>query len=285
MNEGCIEDESRDNSALSAGIFMGRALRAPLYSLAGLAMSLLLARTADAGCLAGQPSVCAQTINADGQVGNTSYSSLPFASSIYAQSWGSSPGLMFNNLFWQVGTNFTNANTMAAARQFANGLTSSGVVPASGVQRWEDTYEAARPAGLFPNEPGWINDDRWNLNLLNVPEAQAWVQWQGAHANIFILGADGGQEGSDFRAWGGNWGHISPMMPLTSGDWPPDIQNANYGDWFAYRWGQTAQLSGAYGIMLSDFSDSQPALPSYAIGFNHELVAQFQATTGQYVPA
>jgi hypothetical protein len=229
--------------------------------------------------------VCSQTINADGQVGNTSYSSLPFASSIYAQSWGSSPGLMFNNLFWQVGTNFTNANTMTAARQFANGLTSKGVVPASGVQRWEDTYEAARPAALFPNEPGWINNDRWNLNLLNVPEAQAWVKWQSAHANLFILGADGGQEGADFRAWGGNWGHISPLMPLTSGDWPPDLQNANYGDWFAYRWGQTAQLSGAYGIMLSDFSDSQPTLPSYAIGFNPELVNQFQATIGQNIPA
>ncbi len=255
------------------------------HGLAGLLAGLLLAApVAEAGCLASQPSICSPTINADGQVGGTSYSSLPFASAIYAQSWGSSPGLIYNNLFWQVGTNFTNSVTMGVARGYANGLTASGIVPASGVQRWEDTYEAARPASLFPGEPSWINDDRWSLNLLNLPEAQAWVQWESAHANLFIQGADGGTEGADFRSWNGNWGHISPLMPLTSGDWPPGMQNANYGDWFAYRWGQTAAQSGAYGIMLSDFTDSQPISPSYLIGFNPELINSFQTTLGQTIP-
>jgi hypothetical protein len=241
-----------------------------LAVLAGSAMSF---QPVDAG-----------TINSQGQVGNTSYSSLPFASSIFGESWGSSPGLIFNNLFWQVGKNFTNPNTMKAAREYADKLTSSGIVPASGAQRWEDTYEAARPAAAFPGEPGWINNDRWSLNLLNLPEAQAWVQWQGARTKLFMIGADGGSEGTDFRAWGGNWGHISPMMPLASADWPPGVQNATYGDWFAYRWGQTAQLSGAYGIMLSDFTDSQPIVPSYMAGFNPELIDRFQSTIGQTVP-
>lgn len=226
----------------------------------------------------------AGTINVAGQVGNTSYSSLPFARNVYGQSWGASPGLIFNNLFWQYGKNFTNPTTMKAARQFADKLTARGVVPASGAQRWEDTYEAARPAAAFRNEPSWINNDRWSLNLPGSPEAQAWVQWQGGHSNLFLMGSDGGSEGPNFRAWGGNWGHISPLMPVPSGDWPPGVQNANYGDWFAYRWGQTAQLSGAYGIMLSDFTDSQPIAPSYKVGFNPELIDKFQSTSGQYVP-
>ena len=244
----------------------------------------MAAGTAEAGCLASQPTICSATINADGQVGGTSYSSLPFVSGIYGQSWGSSPGLIFNNLFWQVGKNFTNSSTMTAARQYADKLTSSGIVPASGAQRWEDTYEAARPAAAYRNEPSWINNDRWNLNLPNSPEAQAWVQWQGARTNLFMMASDGGSVGADFRAWGGNWGHISPLMPLAQADWPPGIQNATYGDWFAYRWGQTTQLSGAYGIMLSDFTDSQPVAPSYLVGFNPELIDKFQATIGQTIP-
>jgi len=249
-------------------------VRAPSFgSIALLAGIALAPSLAEAG-----------TINASGQVGNTSYSSLPFASTIYGQSWGSSPGLIFNNLFWQQGKNFTNSNTMNAARQYANKLASSGIVPASGAQRWEDTYEAARPAGAFYNEPSWINNDRWSQNLLNSPEAQAWVQWQGGRSNLFLMGSDGGQEGASFRAWGGNWGHISPLMPISSGDWPPGVQNATYGDWFAYRWGQTAQLSGAFGIMLSDFTDSQPVAPSYKVGFNPELISKFQSATGAYVP-
>ena len=257
-----------------------------LLGFLGVTASAVLAvGTAQAGCLAGQSSVCSPTINADGQVGGTSYTSLPFAGSIYGQSWGSSPGLIFNNLFWQVGTNFTNSNTMLAARQYAGKLTGSGIVPASGAQRWEDTYEAARPAAAYNNEPGWINNDRWSQNLPGSPEAQAWVQWQGARSNLFMMASDGGSVGADFRAWGGNWGHISPMMPLGQGDWPPGMSNATYGDWFAYRWGQTAQQSGAYGIMLSDFTDSQPVSPTYLVGFNPELIAKFQATIGQTIPS
>jgi hypothetical protein len=243
-----------------------------------------VAGTARAGCLANQPTICSPTINTQGEVGLTSYQSLPFSSGIYAQSWGSSPGLAPANLFWQSGTNFTNASTMAAARQYASKLTAKGVVPASGAQRWEDTYEISQPASQFPGEPGWIASDRQNMGFVGKPEYQAWVSWQKAHANLFMLGADGGPEGADFRSWGGNWGHISPIMPLPEADWPAGVSNANYGDWFAYRWGQTATRSGAYGIMLSDFSDSQPVSPSYVIGFNTQAIDGFQAKLGGNIP-
>jgi hypothetical protein len=188
------------------------------------------------------------------------------------------------NLFWQYGQNFTNANTMAAARQYANKLTADGIVPASGAQRWEDTYEAAQPASQFPGEPSWIAADRQNLGLLNKPEFQAWVRWQRAHEDLFMLGADGGQEGKNFRPWRGNWGHISPLMLLPKADWPAGIKDATYGDWYAVRWGETAQRSGAYGIMLSDFSDSQPVLPSYEIGFNRQTIARFQGRIRRDIP-
>jgi len=244
----------------------------------------LLSGGAMAGCLVNQPTTCAATINADGQVGRTSYDTLPFASTIYAQSWGASPGLAPGNLFWQHGTNFTNPQTMAAARQFANKLTARGIVPASGAQRWEDTYEISQPASQFPGEPSWIADDRNNMGLVNKPEFQAWVQWQQAHSHLFMVGADGGPEGADFRAWRGDWGHISPLMPMPQNEWPAGVNNANYGDWYAYRWGETAQRSGAYGIMLSDFTDSQPISPSYQIGFNQQVVAGFQAKLGRTIP-
>jgi len=118
-------------------------------------------------------------------------------------------------------------------------------------------------------------------NLINKPEFQAWAAWQKGHANLFLIGADGGPEGADFRPWKGDWGHISPLMPLPKADWPPGVKNATYGNWYAYRWGQTAQRSGAYGVMLSDFSDSQPAWPSYQIGFNS---ADHRALPGQAWP-
>ncbi len=243
---------------------------------------LLSSGIAQAGCLAGQPKTCSPTIDAEGEVGMTSYTTLPFASSVYAQSWGSSPSLAPGNLFWQSGANFTNPTTMLTARRYANNLTAKGIVPASGAQRWEDTYEASLPASQFPGEPSWIAADR--QTLIGKPEFQAWAKWQQAHANLFMIGSDGGPEGFDFRSWKGDWGHISPLMPLPSGDWPPGVKNATYGDWYAYRWGQTAARSGAYGIMLSDFSDSQPVAPSYQIGFNKQMIDGLQARLGRTIP-
>jgi hypothetical protein len=259
-------------------------IRAPTAVLTLTLFAILFAPMSHAGCLSDPAQQCSSTINGQGQVGLTSYAHLPFAGHLYAQSWGSSPGLAPANLFWQSGSNFTNPNTMLAARQFAAKLTGQGTIPASGAQRWEDTYEISRPASLFPGEPSWINADRYSQNLINQPEYKAWVLWEKAHANLFMVGADGGPEGPDFRPWKGDWGHISPLMPLPAADWPPGVQNATYGDWYAYRWGQTAARSGAYGIMLSDFSDSQPAYPSYQIGFNSQIVDRFQAQLGRTIP-
>src|ERR1700761_4489106 len=166
---------------------------------------------ASAGCLASNTAKCSAAINSSGLVGQTSYTTLPFVSSVYQLSWGSSPSLSPANLFWQSGSNFTNATTMANAKIAASALTAQGVVPASGSQRWEDTYEASLPASQFPGEPSWINEDR--QQIINQPEFQAWATWENAHKNLFMVGSDGGQDPSEFRSWGGTWGHISPLMP------------------------------------------------------------------------
>src|SRR6202041_1437190 len=150
-----------------------------------------------------------------------------------------------------------------------------------GSQRWEDTYEVSQPGSPFPGEPSWVNDDRQALNFLKQPAFQAWVNWQKTHANLFMVEADGGSTSPSFRPWKGSYGHISPLMPLPRADWPAGMTNVTYGDWYAYRWGQTAKLSGAYAIMLSDFSDSQPGDPTFTEGFNNEIVAAFGKSLGK----
>jgi len=242
----------------------------------------IVASTASAGCLATNEAKCSAAINAGGLVGQTSYTAIPFVSSVYQISWGASPGLAPANLFWQSGTNFTNAQTMANAKIAANALTQQGIVAASGAQRWEDTYEASLPESEFPGEPSWINDDR--QQIINQPEFKAWAAWEKAHQTLFMVANDGGQVATEYRAWKGSWGHISPLMPLPQADWPPGVTNANYGDWYAYRWGQTAQLSGAYAIQLSDFSDSQPSQPSWLEGFNPQLTTEFASFIGKVIP-
>jgi len=250
--------------------------------VAAVAGLLASASAASAGCLATNGGKCAATINSAGTVGQTSYATLPFVSSVYQISWGASPSLSPANLFWQSSANFTNPTTMANAKIASSALTAQGIVPASGSQRWEDTYEASLPASQFPGEPGWINEDR--QQIINQPEFQAWAAWENAHKNLFMVGADGGQDPSEFRSWGGSWGHISPLMPIPAADAPPGMTNATYGDWYAYRWGQTAKLTGAYGIQLSDFSDSQPSQPSWLEGFNPEIIQGFSAMTHVTVP-
>ena len=71
---------------------------------------------ASAGCLATNTAKCSAAINSSGLVGQTSYTTLPFVSSVYQLSWGSSPSLSPGNLFWQSGSNFTNPTTMANAQ-------------------------------------------------------------------------------------------------------------------------------------------------------------------------
>src|SRR6185369_7310450 len=248
MRGGTMNIGSPRNNISVASNHGRTAFKSRFLGIAAAIGFLGAASGASAGCLATNTAKCSAAINSSGLVGQTSYTTLPFVSSVYQLSWGSSPSLSPGNLFWQSGSNFTNPTTMANAKIASGALTAQGVVPASGSQRWEDTYEASLPASQFPGEPSWINDDRQQFG--SQPEFQAWAAWENAHKNLFMLAADGGQVASEFRAWGGSWGHISPLMPIPAADAPPGMTNATYGDWYAYRWGQTAGLSGAYGIQL-----------------------------------
>lgn len=223
------------------------------------------------------------TINAAGETGLTDYVGLPFWSAILGVSWGSTAGLAPANLFWRSGTHFSNTAYMQAARHAAAKLTAAGIVPLSGAQRWEDTWEASLPASQFPGEPENINDDR-NGNCCSGPEYTAWHEWMRAHPNLTIMANDGGSVPTQWRPWKGNWGHVSPLMPLSGGDCPGGTGTCTYGDWYAARWGETAALSGAYAINLSDFSDSQPSRMSTEIGYNPEIIAAFKADKNVAVP-
>ena len=174
------------------------------------AAAIAAASTASAGCLTSSSTKCAATINSSWLVGQTSYTTLPFVSSVYQLSWGSSPSLSPANLFWQSGANFTNPTTKMANAKIASGAltTAQGIVPASGSQRWEDTYEASRPALEFPGEPSWIDEDR--QQIINQPEFKAWAAWQKTHDNLFMVAADGGAVAQEFRSWKGQLGPYQP---------------------------------------------------------------------------
>lgn len=226
------------------------------------------------------------TVTPTGQVGLTSYITMPFMSQVYAPSFGSSPFLTPGELFWQKGTWFTNPNTMAASLNAAKSLTSQALVPSSGAQRWQDTYEISLPLSEFPQEPSYFSQDR-NSGEASGPEFQAWAAWLQARPSLFILANDGGSVPPNYRAWGSSYGYVSMLMPLAKSDCPPDMQSTGcvYGDLYAYQWGQTAGLSGAYGVILSDFSDSQPYAISSQQGFNPEIIAAFAAAKNLQVPA
>jgi len=224
-----------------------------------------------------------EAFDSQGNAGKTSYLTLPFVSQVYYDSWGSSPNLSPANLFFQANpaSIFLNPSIMANARGAAAGLEANGLIPASGAQRWEDTYEASFPAGTFKNEPSWIQADRSSGNFPNMPEFVAWRNFITNNPEYWDVAFDGGTmpaEPGYFRSWGGQWGHIDPVTPLNPGDCPPDITYTNgckWGDSYAYGWGQTAALSGAYGIMLSDFIDSEPGRTLNTHNFNQRILTAF----------
>ncbi len=250
----------------------------------GLTRGRLLLCVAPAAMLSVLEPALSAPLDVQGETGVTSYTTLPFQTSVFGTSWGASAGLSPANLFWQSGTHFTNANTMTAARQTAASMTAQGVVPAGGSQRWEDTYEASQPSSLFPGEPSWVQNDRQG-DCCSTPEFQAWVAWMRARPTLAIMANDGGSFPVYMRQWSASYGHVSPLMPLAAGDCPPGMTACTYADWYAYRWGQTAALSGAYGIMLSDFSDSQPSDLSSAVGYNPAIVKNFAAAEHVVVPS
>jgi hypothetical protein len=235
------------------------------------------------------PAACAEPTDGQGDIGRTSYQSLPFARDVFAPCWGCSPYLVPGELFFPANpaSSFANPATMATARAASSVLEKRGIVPSGGAQRWEDTYEASFPAGTFPGEPAWIEADRARGGFPNDPAFVAWRGWIEFHPQYWDMAFDGGTMPSDpgyFRSWGGQWGHVSPLTPLDAADCPPGLSACTYGDLFAYQWGRTAGLSGGYGVVLADFSDSQPERSSNDHDFNPRIVAAFARATGVPVP-
>ena len=249
--------------------------------------SICLASAACAVLQLPRTAAAASTTNAQGQVGLTSYVTLPFFGSVFQLSWGSGAGLDPAQLFWRDGSHFTNASTMGEARGAAAGWAANGIVPYAQAQRWEDTYEVAQSSSQFPDEPVYADGSDFGGDradgVASGPEFKAWVAWLQARPNLPIMASDGGSAPTYFRAWNGSWGHVSPLMPLNDADCPNGLSSCTYGDWLAARWGETASLSGAYGIGLSDFSTGQPGI-STQVGFNPAIVSAFAGTEGVAVP-
>jgi hypothetical protein len=160
-------------------------------------------------------------MSAQGDVGRTSYTSLPFQSQVYNLCFNCSPDLEPVELFFDANPKspFSDPVKMAQTRRDVAGKEKEGVVP--------------------------------------MPVA--------------------------FRAWGGSWGHISPLTPLDAKDCPPDMTlGCDWGDAYAWRWARSSAKTGAYGLILSDFSDSQPGFASNVHDFNPRIVANFVAAGTQY---
>jgi hypothetical protein len=225
-----------------------------------------------------------------GNVGRTSYATLPFSDQIYAPCWGCSPYLVPGQLYFSANpaSIFNNASSMLAARYGSAAMEASGVVPSAGAQRWEDTYDASFPVGTFPNAPSWLASDATSGGFPSDAAFVAWRNFITNHPQYWDVAYDGGtmpEQAGYFRAWGGQWGHISPLTPLDAVDCPPGMASCTYGDLFAYQWAQTSGLSGGYGVTMADFTESQPVQSSNSHDFNPRIVAAFAAATGLAVPS
>jgi len=226
----------------------------------------------------------AEPVSAAGDVGNTSYVSLPFQKEVYDLCFNCSPNLAPAELFFEANPKspFNDRGKMAQTREDVAGKEKAGIVPSAGIQRWEATYAASFPKDTFAREPDWVGEDR-GKGFAQMPEFVAWRDWIAAHPQYLDMAADGGTMPVAFRAWGGSWGHISPLTPLDAKDCPPDMKAAcDWGDVYAWRWAQSSSRTGAYGLILSDFSDSQPGVASNVHDFNPRIVAAFVAAGTPY---
>jgi hypothetical protein len=213
----------------------------------------------------------------EGDIGRTSYIALPFQSEVYDLCWNCSANLEPAELFFQANPRspFNSAAAMSDTRQSVAAKERAGIVPSAGIQRWESTFAASFPQNTFSGEPEWVGADR-DQGLPQQPEFIAWRDWIAAHPQYLDVAADGGSMPAGFRSWGGSWGYISPLTPLETDDCPPASKaGCNWGDSFAYRWSLTSAKSGAYGLILSDFTDSQPGPASNVHDFNPRIVAAF----------
>ena len=115
---------------------------------------------------------------AKGDVGNTSYVSLPFQKQVYDLCFNCSPNLAPAELFFEANPKspFNDKARMAQTREDAVGKEKAGIVPSAGIQRWEATFAASFPKGTFTGEPDWVDEDR-NKGFAQMPEFVAWRDW------------------------------------------------------------------------------------------------------------
>src|ERR1043166_15597 len=200
-----------------------------------------------------------EPFNSNGDVGLTNYTTLPFQGSIL-QDCGASAGLtpMVEYYSANPSSKYLNSGAMAAVRSCVTNLENSGIVNASGMQRWEETWEIAQPASLFAGEPSYINDIRNNScdgypgnsgsTCTGQPEFVAWANWLNAHSQYMDTAWDGGTMPDYYRSWHSKWGHINPATPLADADCSPAPSPCNYGQKKASQWAAAAALSGSYGL-------------------------------------
>lgn len=196
-----------------------------------------------ASCLAsaGMPGPGAP-LDVNGNVGKTSYTSLPFATNILQDCWGCSAGLEPLQLFAQANANsffWNGSGQLGASRNAVATIEASGAVPFGGAQRWEDTWVAAFPV-RFVNEPSDVETDRVNFNAPNQPEFEAWRDWIDNNPQYWDTASDAGTVPVYMRSWGssigdgasrgGQWGFISPLTPLNVADCPPGMTSCTWGD-------------------------------------------------------
>ena len=76
-------------------------------------------------------------MSADGDVGNTSYTALPFQSQVYNLCFNCSPDLEPAELFFQTNPKspFNDPSKMALTREDVAAKEKAGVVPSAGIQR------------------------------------------------------------------------------------------------------------------------------------------------------
>ncbi len=230
------------------------------------------------------PLLAESTLNAQGEQGKTSYRTLPFVSTLWGASWASTSGLSPSQLYWNYGSHFTSTVMMNQAQGASSDMSGQGIVPCIGSQRWEDTFMAAQ--AYQAGEPAWVTQDRANgggTPLNQLPEYQAWVAWMNARPNLNILDNQGNEATYTVNGWVNHFGYVSPLMPLSAADAASiGKSSATYGDWYAYQYGQVAALTGAYGVLTSDFSDSQPIGNTSQVGFNPEIILAFARSRGAY---
>lgn len=232
----------------------------------------------------------ADTVNTSGGQGLTSYITFPFQTAVYQQGFNASPGLQPVSLFaFCSGSTLSNSTNVANAVTDATAKMNAGTVPYAGMQRYDDTYQAAQPSGTYATEPTFVTTDRAAfVASTDACAYTAWATWMTARSSLFL------QTSTGTKFWFNNGstagaslsptsGAISPIQPIASGDWSLGGSGPTYGDWVAQQYATVAAATHAYGIALSDYSDSSPCV-SYVCGFNPELVAAFAASVGQVIP-